>query len=236
MDDKERSVVERLEDIENKIPTYREPTPISKVIGMPFADYLKKSTVYGVEEDERKFKKTIKRQFAMPIICVSIILVGLIIHIIGFVMNKGNEWMLLIGDALAILCPIMAILILVNQKPKQPAKSFWNLRNKEFYLAKNGDHKQLASETKNGFWFYAMLFGKIVSILGTTTLTFIYFISGLSKDASSALYWLSSIFGYLALLTSIIVNKFSDPYFYHNYVFETDDSYVTYPDLDYIKK
>ncbi len=236
MDDKERSVVERLEDIENKIPTYKEPIPISKVIGMPFADYLNKSITYCIEEDERKFKKTIKKQFTMPIICISIILVSLIIHIVGLVTNGSNEWMLIVCDALAFLCPLMVILILANQKSKQPAKSFWNVRNKEFYLAKKGEYKQLKLETKNGFWFYAMLFGKIISIFGTFVLTLFYFFSGIDEIASSSLYWLSSIFGYLVVLTCVVVSKFGDPYYYRNYIFETDDSYVTYPDIEYIKK
>ena len=236
MTDKDRSVVERLEDIENKIPTYHEPTPISEIIGMPFADYLEKSTVYGVEEDERRFKNSIKRQTVMPIICLCILLVGLAVHIVTLSTNKGNEWMVIVADALAALCPIMALLILGKQKSKQPMKSFWNLKNKEFYLVPDGDHKKISSETKNGFWFYTMLFAKIISILGCGAFTFIYFIGGIQTSSNQALYWLSSVFGYLALLTCVVVIKFGQPYYYFHYVFETEDSYVTYPNLDYVKK
>lgn len=236
MADKDRSVVERLEDIENKIPTPQKPVYIDDIIGMPFSSYLKQSTVYGIEEDERKFRNSIKRQTVMPSICLCILLVGLAIHIVTLSTNKGNEWMVIIGDALAALYPIMALLILGKQKSKQPTKSFWNLKNKEFYLVPDGDHKKISSETKNGFWFYAMLFAKIVSILGCGAFTFIYFIGGMQTSSNQALYWLSSVFGYLALLTCVVVIKFGQPYYYFHYVFETEDSYVTFPNLDYVKK
>lgn len=236
MADKDRSVVERLEDIENKIPTPQKPVYIDDIIGMPFSSYLKQSTVYGIEEDERKFRNSIKRQTVMPSICLCILLVGLAIHIITLSTNKGNEWMVIIGDALAALCPIMVLLILGKQKSKQPTKSFWNLKNKEFYLVPDGDHKKISSETKNGFWFYAMIFAKIVSILGCGAFTFIYFIGGMQTSSDQALYWLSSVFGYLALLTCAVVIKFGQPYYYFHYVFETEDSYVTFPNLDYVKK
>ena len=236
MEEKERSVVERLEDIENKIPTPHKPVYIDDIIGMPFSSYLKQSTVYGIEEDERKFKNSIKRQTVMPIICLCILLVGIVVHAISLSINRGNEWMVLVGDVLAALCPIMALLILGNQKSKQPMKSFWNIKNKEFYLVPEGDHKKISSETKNGFWFYAMLFAKIISILGCAALTFIYFATSMQTATNGAMYWLSSVFGYLALLTCIIVSKFGPPYYFFHYIFEMEDSYVTYPDLDYIKK
>lgn len=236
MEEKERSVVERLEDIENKIPTPQKPVFIDDIIGMPFSSYLKQSTVYGVEEDERKFKHSIKRQTVMPIICLCILLAGIVVHAIALSINKGNEWMVLVGDFLAALCPVMALLILGNQKSKQPMKSFWNIKNKEFYLVPEGDHKKISSETKNGFWFYAMLFGKIISIVGCAALTFIYFATSMQTSANGAMYWLSSVFGYLALLTCVIVSKFGPPYYFFHYIFETEDSYVTYPNLDYVKK
>ena len=59
MSNDDRTVIERLDDIENKIPSfeYQKPKPISEIIGKPFADYLNEATVYGYEDDERKFKK-----------------------------------------------------------------------------------------------------------------------------------------------------------------------------------
>lgn len=236
MEEKERSVVERLEDIENKIPTPQEQVFIDDIIGMPFSSYLKQSTVYGVEEDERKFKHDIKKQTVMPIICLCILLAGIVIHAIALSINKGNEWMVLVGDFLAALCPVMTLLILGNQKSKQPMKSFWNIKNKEFYLVPEGNHKKISSETKNGFWFYAMLFGKIISIVGCAVLTFIYFAISMQTSANEAMYWLSSMFGYFVLFTCIIAITFNPSYYFFHYIFETEDSYVTYPNLDYVKK
>ena len=40
MEEKERSVVERLEDIENKIPTPHKPVYIDDIIGMPFSSSI----------------------------------------------------------------------------------------------------------------------------------------------------------------------------------------------------
>lgn len=236
MEDKERSVVERLEDIENKISTPQKPVSIADIIGMPFSSYLKQSTVYGVEEDERKFKHSIKRQTVMPIICLCILLAGIVVHAIALSINKGNEWMVLVGDFLAALCPTMTLLILGNQKSKQPMKSFWNIKNKEFYLVPEGDRKKISSETKNGFWFYAMLFGKIISIVGCTAFTVIYFVTSMQTSANGAMFWLSILFGYLDFLIYIIGRKFDQPYYFFHYIFETEDSYVTYPNLDYVKK
>ena len=240
MADKDRSVIERLEDIEKKIPAFEKPTapkPLSEVIGMPFEDYLNKATVYGIEEDERKFKQAIKKQTKMPIVILCIVFLGFIIHIITLLSNKGNEWMLLIVDALAALCPIMALLILRKQNIKQPMKSFWNIKNKEFYLVPDGDHKKISSETKNGFWFYTIKITAILSILSCGVLTFLYFLFGLKTvHDQTILFWLSCLFGYLAFGISPINLRIGMPYYYRNYIFETEDSYVTYPYLDYFKK
>ena len=240
MANKDRSVIERLEDIEKKIPSFEtlpSPKPLSEVIGMPFEDYLNKSTVYGIEEDERKFKQAIKKQTKMPIACLCIVFLGFIIHIITLLSNKGNEWMLLIVDILAALCPIMALLILGKQKSKQPMKSFWNIKNIEFYLAPKGASKQVSYIAKNSFWFYAITIAKIVSIPGCGVLTFLYFLFGLQTIHEQAImFWLSCLFGYLAFGMTLISLRIGIPYTYRNYIFETEDSYVTYPHLDYFKK
>ena len=236
MEDKERSVVERLEDIENKISTLKPngPIAISDVIGMPFSSYMEQSTVYGIEKDERKFKSSIKKQTVMPIVCLSIFFVCVVIHLIAFFTIKGNEWILLIGDLLAILFPTMILLVLSKQKCKQPMKSFWNIKNTEFYFVPDGEHKKISHETKNGFWYFILLITKILSLLTCLALTFIYFFFNL--EINQPMFWISSVFGYLALITCVLTLKFNNPYNFFYYIFEVGDSYVTYPYLDYVKK
>lgn len=237
MEEKERSVVERLESIENKISSPQEkPVFIDDIIGMPFSSYLKQSKIYGIEADERKFKHVIKRQTVAPILCLSFILVAVIIHAISFSINKDKEWMCLLADAFASITPILILLILGNQKPKQPMKSFWNIKNLDFYLVPEGDHKRISSETKNGFWFFGLLFSKIFGILGSGAFAFIYFITSSNTAMNQALYWLSSVFGYLVFMSFVVCIITGKPYYFYHYIFETNDSYVTYPDLEYVKK
>lgn len=236
MDDK-RTVIERLDDIENKIPSFdnQEPRPISDVIGRPFADYLKDATLYGIEEDERKFKRTIKQQKTTPIVLLLIFALILIFDIAAFIINKQSEWLLIIITLIAMICPSLMLVTLAKQKCKQPMHSFWNLKNKELYLTKDGDHKKIVAEESRGGIFYTLLIVRILSLISCVALGLCY-LFGYQSSNNQALTIIGVILAYLVLLLTIVSFKVGRTYYYFDYIIETEDSYVTYPDLDYFKK
>jgi len=238
MSDKERNVFERLDDIENKIPSfqYEKPRPISEAIGRPFADYLKDATVYGIEDDLRKFKRTIKKQRTRPIVRLSILLLILIFDLISLILNKQLEWLLVIATTLSLVSPLLVLITLSKQKNKQPMQSFWNVENTELYLANDGDHKKIVREESKGAIFYLVLIFNIVSIVVSFFGVMWYFIVSFQTTVNSALCWIGSILGYIAALSNIIFARVEKPYYYFNYIIETEDSYVTYPHIDYFKK
>ena len=238
MSNDDRTVIERLDDIENKIPSfeYQKPKPISEIIGKPFADYLNEATVYGYEDDERKFKKIIKKERTMPIVWLSLFILFLVFDIFSLIVNKQLEWLLVVATTLSLVSPLLTLVVLLKQKNKQPMRSFWNVKNTELYLANDGDHKKIVREENNGAIFYIMLIIKIVSILVGVVAVFLYFIVSMSSTANGALFWAGSIFGYITVLLNIVSSRISRPYYYFNLLIETDDSYVTYPYLDYFKK
>lgn len=234
----DRTVIERLDDIENKIPSfeYQEPKSISEIIGRPFADYLNDATVYGYEDDVRKFKRTIKKQKTTPIVWLSILIPILIFDVALLILNKRLEWLLVVTTVLSLICPILALITLSKQKNKQPMRSFWNLKNTELYLVNEGDHKKIVAEESNGTIFYIMLIIKIISIVASFVGVFWYFIVSMQITENSALHWAGSILGYVTVLCNIVAVRIGRPYYYFNYIIETEDSYVTYPHLDYFKK
>ena len=236
MDDK-RTVIERLDDIENKMPSFnnQEPRPISDVIGRPFADYLKDATLYGVEEDERKFKREIKKQRTTPLILLSILALILVFDIVALIVNKQSEWLLIIITIAVMICPLLFLITLSKQKCKQPMHSFWNLKNMEFYLAKDGDHKKIVKEETRGGIFYTLLIIRIVSSVLCVALGIIY-LFGYQSSNNEALSLIGVVLAYLTLLLNIVSLKVGRTYYYFNYIIETEDSYVTYPNLDYFKK
>ena len=234
----DRTIIERLDDIENKIPTfkYEDQKPISEVIGRPFEDYLNEATIYEYEEDIRKFKRAIKKQRTMPVILLLILFFILIFNIVSLVINKQLEWLLVVSNSLALISPILTIIALSKQKNKQPVYSFWNVKNTEFYLTKDGDHKKIVSEENNGAVFYVLLITKIISIVVCFGGVLWYFIASLQTTTNTVLFWVGSILGYLTALSNVITIKIKKPYNFHNYIIETEDSYMTYPGLDYFKK
>lgn len=234
----DRTVIERLDDIENKIPTFeqREPRPISEVIGRPFADYLNDATVYGIEDDLRKFNKAIKKQKTMPTVWISILVPILVFDIVSLIINKQLEWLLVIATLLTLIPYVIALIALSKQKNKQPMHSFWNVKNTELYLTNEGDHKKMVKEESNGALFYILLISKIIALVASFGGVFWYFIASMQTTANGALYWIGSILGYVTVLTNAISVRVGKPYYFFNYIIEVEDSYVTYPNLDYFKK
>ncbi len=238
MPSKERTVIERLDDIENKIPSFEhlEPRPISEVIGRPFADYLNDATIYGVENDIRKFKRRIKKQRTAPIVGLSILIPTLIFDVISFVINKQLEWVLICITFLSLICPILMLAVLSKQKNKQPMHSFWNMENIDFYLVKEGDHNKIVKEERNGPIFYIMLIIKIITIIASCCGVFWYLFAFVMADLNGALYWVGLILGFIIAFLNVIPFSYGKPYYFLDYIFETKESYITYPDLDYFKK
>ena len=234
----DRTVIERLDDIENKIPTFEhhEPRLISEVIGKPFADYLSDATVYGIEDDLRKFNKTIRKQKTIPIVWISILIPILVFDIISLVVNKQLEWLLVIATLLTLIPYVFVLITLSKQKNKQPMRSFWNVKNTELYLANDGDHKKIVKEESNGTIFYILLISKIIALVASFGGAFWYFIASMQTTANGVLYWIGSILGYVTVLTNAISVRVEKPYYFFNYIIEVEDSYVTYPNLDYFKK
>ena len=234
----DRTVIERLDDIENKLPSFEhhEQRPISEVIGRPFADYLNDATIFGYEDDIRKFKKKKKKQKQMLIVWFIILIPILIIDIISLVINKNLEWLLVVSTAVSLICPVLAFITLSKQKNKQPMHSFWNVKNIDFYLANDGNHKKLVKEENYGAIFYVILIIKIISIVFSFGATFWYFVAAMLTLSNNVFYWLCSMMGYLTFLINIISSRIGKPYIFINFIFDTEDSYVTYPNLDYRKK
>lgn len=235
----DRTIIERLDDIENKIPTikHREPRPISEVIGRPFADYLNDATVYGFEDDLRKFNKTIRKKKTKLVVWISILIAILVFDIVSFAANKQLEWLLVIATLLTLIPYVFALIVLSKQKNKQPMRSFWNVKNTELYLSNDGNHKKIVEEESNGAVFYILLISKIIAIAASVGGVFWYFIASMQTTANGALYWIGSILGYVIILANLIsIYRVEKPYYFFNYIIEVEDSYVTYPNLDYFKK
>lgn len=234
----DRTVIERLDDIENKIPTFeqRESRPISEIIGRPFADYLNDATVYGIENDLRKFNKTIRKQKTISIVWMSILIPILVFDIISLVVNKQLEWLLVIATLLTLIPYVFVLITLSKQKNKQPMHSFWNVKNTELYLANDGDYKKIVKEESNGAIFYILLIAKIIALVASFGGVFWYFIASMQTTANGVLYWIGSILGYVTVLTNAMSVRVEKSYYFFNYIIEVEDSYVTYPNLDYFKK
>lgn len=234
----DRSVIERLDDIENKIPTFEQqkPRPISEVIGKPFADYLNDATIYGIEDDLRKFNKTIKKQKKMSIVWLSILILVLTFDIVSLLVNKQLEWLLIVATLLMMIPFLLALITLSKQKNKQQTHSFWNIKNTDFYLADVGGHKRIVKEESNGAIFYILLFIKIIALIGGFGGVLWYYIASMRLSANSTLYWIGSILGCITVLFNAVSIRIEKPYYFFNYIIECEDSYVTYPDLDYFKK
>lgn len=234
----DRTVFERLDDIENKIPTFEqsEPRPISEIIGRPFSDYLNDATVYGIEDDLRKFNKKIIKQKTMTIVWMSILILVLAFDIISWVVNKQLEWLLAIATLLTLIPYVFVLITLSKQKNKQPMRSFWNVKNTELYITYDGDHKKIAKEESNGAIFYVLLISKIIALVVSFGGVFWYFIASMQTTANGALHWIGYVLGYATALTNLISIRVDKPYYFFNYIIEVEDSYVTYPNLDYFKK
>lgn len=234
----DRSVIERLDDIEKKIAVSKQqkPKPISKTIGRPFADYLNDATVYGIEDDLRKFKKTIKTKKTTPAVTFSILILILVFDIVSLFVNKQLEWLMVIATFLSILPVILSLIVLSKQKNKQPMRSFWNVTNTEFYLTNDGGSNKIVKEESRGAIYYVLVVSKLIATVISFGFALWYLLFSAQSKTSTALNWIVLAFGYLTFIINSTYVWVREPYHFFNYIFETEDSYVTYPNLDYFKK
>ena len=113
---------------------------------------------------------------------------------------------------------------------------FWNVKNIELYLANDGNHKKIVKEESKGAVFYILLISKIIAIMASFGGVFWYFIALMQLTANGALYWAGSILGYVTAFANVLSIGVREPYYFLNYIIEVEDSYVTYPNLNYFKK
>ena len=180
MSKKERSVIERLDDIEKKIPSFnfgfKKPVSISEIIGQPFEEYLKKATLFGFEEDVRKFKKAHKKERTIPIVLLSILFPILVFSVVSFIILQRLEWLLVLASVVAMISPILSLVTLANQKNKQKMPSFWNYRNKNLYVVNKKSGKSLVMEEETGAIAKLLLICRIIAIIACAVSSFGYFV------------------------------------------------------------
>ena len=178
MKNDDRSVIERLDDIENKMPSWFKPRKrsedIEETLGIPISDFIKTSTVYYVENDERKFRKSIKKCFIIPIVSISILVMILITLIVLFCFSREMEWLLLIACLFSCVVPVTLIVALSKQRNKKNANSFWNMTKTEFYITEKNNSQSIVEETNYTALYYIVRVFKIISIILSLILNSLY--------------------------------------------------------------
>lgn len=211
----ERSVVQRLEDIENN----QQQKNINEQIGEPFDKYLEKSTVYYYEPDERRFnrhkKKTIVKNFILLFIGVLVLISDFVLA--GFEIDLG--WYHYCFDIVFTLCMVIPLVCVLKSKNKQLEKSVFNIKNHSFYLV----DKMLCDEYSNGLIWIIYTVVRILVTIAMGVVGFYVFITQLDYAGFNA----GLIFGKAIVYSMIMFIAFSsDEYWFQSYIFDTDDSYV----------
>lgn len=234
MEQKERTVIEHLQDIEDKIPDFSsKPQTLSEKVGKPFEEFLNEATIYGYEEDARKFRKDIKDEMRNPLIISFLLLCALVMFIVFYVINKDNVWLLIISTLLVLLNVAFYIVVLLKQKPLQPMKSFWNFSRTDFYIAQIEGHGYLKEEKKRTALSYIRNIYSIAAFGSEFGLLVAYFITNIDRT-SEITFWIASLVGFLVVLLNI--NSLTSIYSFSNYRMDTEDGYLTIPDYEYHKK
>ena len=242
MPKKDRTVIERLEDIENKISTSEKPRSFSKTTGVSVEEYLKIAKVYAYVTDKRSLKKEIRDSAAKVVVSIVLLSLFFVFSIVSLFINGGLEWLLIISACLSLIALIVRLLMILKQKSKQPIESFWSMEKPEFYVTSRDNFFKVNKEERHSLSFYIVLITKILAFVGIIAV-FTYFFFGISKymdyNYSQALnatfYYVGSIAGYLTFFADLF-GLMQDPHKYYNYVFETDDFYFSYPSYEVTKK
>lgn len=179
---KDRNVIERLEDIENKIPTKEEPKSFSKTTGLRIEDYIKIANIYLYDEDERAFNKGMRDSSMRTILAAVFVLLFFVFSIVAFAINKEFEWLLIISNGLSLLDLLIRLSVVLNQKRKQPLKSFWSIEKPEFYVTYDKENRfTVHQEKRHSLLYYISLIIKILALAGVGTVI-CYLVLSLAND------------------------------------------------------
>jgi len=133
----DKSVVEYLSDIEEKLNSPFKQKSVSEMIDEPFDKYLETSTVYYYEPDERKFNKYRKRGITILVAMIFVCLFPLIAHIIISTVQQVIYPLIYVIDILLVICPLIDLIYVVKQTNKKKTESKWNLINQHYYIYEN---------------------------------------------------------------------------------------------------
>ena len=237
MSNKDRNVIERLDDIEEKITkTDKKVWSFSETTGMTIDEYIEKSYIFAYDGDERFFNKQMRVKKTRLFTFIIVTLLVLIASIVMLIIKKGQEWLLIIGPCLALLHQLLSIVFVYKQKIHQPIKSFWNKKRLSFYVLHNEESFSIKKEESHSALFYLLLLTIILSFSGVIP-AFIYFVVSLNSETNQAI---GVVFLVIQAIVSIFFSEFvlfsGAEYNYPYYAFETKDSYFVYPGYHYFEK
>lgn len=242
MSKEDRTVIERLEDIENKIPSSEKPRSFSGTTGVSVEEYLKLAEAYAYVEDERSLKKEKRDNATKVIVSIFLIFLFFVFSIVSFFINKDMEWMLIISASLSLFGLVIHLLAILKQKSKQLVRSFWSMERPEFYVTRKEGYFKVNKEERHSAFYYFALVSKIFAFVGIGVV-FLYFALGISKYTdiehnqilNKVFYYVGLAVGYATFFVDLFgLNQ--DAHKYYNYVFETDDFCFYYPSYELNKK
>ncbi len=237
MSNRDRNVIERLDDIEEKITkTDKEAWSFSETTGMTIDEYIEKSYIFAYDGDERFFNKQMRVKKTRLFIFIIVTLLVLIASIVVLIIKKGQEWLLIIGPCLALLHQLLSIIFVYKQKIHQPIKSFWNKKRLSFYVLHGEESFSIKKEESHSVLFYLLLLTIILSFSGVIP-AFIYFVVNINSEANQTI---GVVFFVIQTIVSIFISELAvfsaAEYNYPYYAFETKDSYFVYPGYHYFEK
>ena len=219
--DKERSVFDRLDSIEEalSIKTETHNPTISDLIGEPADEYIRSSKVYYYEPDERKFQNHRKKQVKKYSIFVGIYSLIILFHIIVSCVYNVVLPYLYIGDLVLIALPIFNLIYSIRLKSKTLADSKWNIRNHRFYIY----DKKLGQEDSNGALSRLLIIYRIISYLLFIVSVLPYIFNSPIDGMQAVLGWSHYVFVLFIMTIHFSGNNY---YWYHYFIFDNIDSYV----------
>lgn len=219
--DKERSVFDRLDSIEEalSIKTETHNPTISDLIGEPADEYIRSSKVYYYEPDERKFQNHRKKQVKKYSIFVGVYSLIILFHIIVSCVYNVVLPYLYIGDLVLIALQIFNLVYSTKQTSKKLADSKWNIKNHRFYIY----DKKLGEENSNSLLSKLLVIYRIISYL-------LFIVSVMPYIFNPPIDGLQLVLGlpHYAFVLLVMGMHFSgtDYYWYHYFIFDNIYSYV----------
>lgn len=219
-----RSVVERLDDIEKKVTWNTNPPTISEQIGEDFGEYLKSSTLFYYEPDERKFVGWKKRKIISLAIYFFFEIVILALSVFFWLdgIADGAIWGFLASLILLIVL-VLALVMTIRSKPIMKAQSPLNFQNHYFYLAE--ELRLVKEEEKTGL---AVWIAKILSYASAILfiVSLIVGIMDIHGDTWLVLLFAMGMTGGMMLAILVSSLPFRSYHYPSHYIFEKEDSRV----------